>query len=332
MLRRLTTLTFLTATLFLTACESLYPYFHRADATENGATTTADNSEVGFGSAAAYNQWQWNYFTKVSDEVPNNYQPSAPAQSVTTNQFISDKVLKTSDGNIWDFSNQNNVIKEQRWENLAGADSKQCTSGLNQSPIDITKAIVPIESVRNSYKLRYHYQPQNFSVQDNGHSIVYTATKPTKSAISVQGKIYYLINLQYRAISEHAIMGVHLPLELQLTHVAEDGDMVVVSVMVNTGAGNRQIQRLVDSLPSANDSASVNTLTGFNVGKLIPNYGFYVYDGSLTVPPCSEKVKWLVATKALTADVEQIYRFETKHSGNMRQVQPQGNRTVYVIK
>ncbi len=332
MLRRLTTLTLLTATLFLTACESLYPYFHRSDTTENNVTTTADNSEVGFGSAIAYNQWQWNYFSKVSDELPNNYQPSTPTESVSTNQFIADKVLKTSDGNIWDFSNQRNVLKEQRWENLAGANSKQCTNGLNQSPIDITKAIVPVESVNRSYNLRYHYQPQNFSVEDNGHTILFTATEPTKSAISVQGKLYYLINIQYRAISEHAIMGVHLPLELQLTHVAEDGDMVVVSVMVNTGAGNSQIQRLVDSLPSSNNPSAVNSLTGFNVGKLIPNYGFYVYDGSITVPPCSENVKWLVATKALTADVEQIYRFESKYSGNMRDVQPQGNRTVYVIK
>ncbi len=331
MLRRLTTLTFLTATLFLTACQSLYPYFHRADTT-NSTPITTDSSEVGFGSAIAYNQWQWNYFSKVSDELPNNYQPSTPTEGVSANQFISDKILKTSDGNLWDFSNQTSVIQEQRWESLAGANSKQCTSGLNQSPIDIVKAVVPIDSVNRSYNLRYHYQPQNFSVQDNGHTIVFTATEPTKSAISVQDKIYYLLNIQYRAISEHAIMGVHLPLELQLTHVAEDGDMVVVSVMVNTGAGNGQIQRLVDSLPPISDPTAVNTLTNFNVGKLIPNYGFYVYDGSITVPPCSENVKWLVATKALTADIEQIYRFESKYSGNIRDVQPQGSRIVYVIK
>ncbi len=332
MLRRLTTLTFLTSTLFLTACQSLYPYFHRADTTDTNTVTT-DSGLVGFDSSAdsaiAYNQWQWNYFSKVSEELPNNYQPATPTTAVSTNQFLSDKVLKTSDGNIWDFSNQQSVIKEQRWESLAGANSKQCTTGQYQSPIDITRAIVPLESVSRSYNLRYHYQPQSFSVEDNGHSIVFTATNPTKSAISVQGKIYYLLNMQYRAISEHAIMGVHLPLELQLTHVAEDGKVVVVSVMVNTGAGNRQIQRLVDSLPSVSE---VNTLTNFNAGKLIPNYGFYVYDGSITVPPCTENVKWLVATKALTADVEQIYRFESKYSGNMRAVRAQGNRTVYLIK
>ncbi len=337
MLRRLTTLTFLTSTLFLTGCQSLYPFFHRADITDTSANTvTTDNSQVGAGfgsdSAIAYNQWQWNYFSKVSDELPNNYQPVTSTGAVSTSQFVADKVLKTSDGNLWDFSNQQSTLKEQSWENLVGANSKQCTSGINQSPIDITKAVVPIESVNRSYNLRYHYQPQDFSVQDNGHTIMFTANEPTKSAISVQGKIYYLLNIQYRAISEHAIMGVHLPLELQLTHVAEDGDTVVVSVMVNTGAGNSQIQRLVDNFPSDNDPTTINTLTNFNVGKLIPNYGFYVYGGSMTVPPCTENVKWLVATKALTADVEQIYRFESKYSGNMRDVQPQGNRTVYLIK
>ncbi len=337
MLRRLTTLTFLTSTLFLTGCQSLYPFFHRADSTNiNTSELTTDNSQVGAGfgsdSAIAYNQWQWNYFSKLSDELPNDYQPSAPAKSVSTNEFISEKLLRTSDGNIWDFSSENKLIKEQSWDSLSGANSKQCTSGINQSPIDITKAVVPLESVSRSYNLRYHYQPQNFSVQDNGHSVVFTAIDPTKSAISVQGKIYYLLNIQYRSISEHAIMGVHLPLELQLTHVAEDGKTVVVSIMVNTGAGNSQIQRLVDNFPATNEPDAVNTLTNFNVGKLIPNYGFYVYDGSITVPPCSENVKWLIATKALTADVEQIYKFEARHSGNMRNVQPQGNRTVYLIK
>ncbi len=330
MLRRLTTLTFLAATLLLTACQNFYSDPNRTKTTDSEATT--NNGEVGFDSAVAYNQWQWNYFSKLSEEVPNNYEPSTPIGSVSTSQFVSDKVLQTSDGNVWDFSNEKKVLKGHSWESLAGANSRQCTTGQRQSPIDIVKAVVPLASVSRSYNLRYHYQPQDFSVQDNGHSVVFTATEPTKSAISVRGKVYYLINLQYRAISEHAIMGVHLPLELQLTHVAEDGEMLAISVMVNIGAGNRQIQRLVNSLPPMDNPTAVNRLTKFNVGKLIPNYGFYAYDGSLTVPPCSENVKWLVATKALTADVDQIYGFEAKYSGNMRNVQPQGNRTVYVIK
>ncbi len=328
MLRRLTTLTFLTATLLLGACQNFYSDPNRTNETDSD-TATADNNEVGFDSAIAYNQWQWNYFSKESDKLPNNYQPSTPSGSVSTSQFVSENVLKTSDGNVWDFSNEKKVLKEQRWENLKGANSKQCRLGQNQSPINIVKAIVPID---NRNKLRYHYQPQNFAVRDNGHSVVYTAIKPTKSGISLQGKVYYLINLQYRAISEHAIMGVRLPLELQLTHVAEDGEMVVISVMVNTGAGNRQIQRLVNSLPPMDKPTAVNKLTNFNVGKLIPNYGFYAYDGSLTVPPCSENVKWLVATKALTANVDQIFSFEAKHSGNMRGIQRQGKRNVYLLK
>ncbi|MBS9779693.1 MAG: carbonic anhydrase family protein [Moraxellaceae bacterium] len=332
MLRRFTTLSFLTATLLLTACQNFYSDPNRTNVTDADTATTNDG-QVGFGSdnALEYNQWQWNYFSKLSKDVPNNYDPSTPTGSVSTSQFVSEKELKTTDGNVWDFSTEKNIPRKQRWENLAGAKSKQCVAGRNQSPINITRAIVPLDGGR-SYGLRYHYQPQDFLVQDNGHSIVYTAKKPTKSAISIKGKVFYLINLQYRAISEHAIMGVHLPLELQLTHVAEDGEMVVISVMVNIGAGNRAIQRLTTSLPSVDNPRAVNTLAKFNVGKLIPNYGFYAYNGSITVPPCTENVKWLVASKALTANANQIYKFEAKYSGNMRGLRPQGNRTVYLIK
>ncbi len=332
MLRRLTTLTFLTATLSLTACQSLYAYLHRTDTTRGETVTTGDRNQVGFDSALAYNKWQWNYFSKLAKTFPNNYQSSTPTGSVSTSEFIFDKVLRTSDGNVWDFSTEKKILKKHSWNNLKGADSKQCMQGLKQSPINIVKALVPLTAVNNSDYLRYHYQPQNFTVLDNGHSIVFKANNPQKTGIHLQGKLYYLNNMQYRAISEHTIMGVHLPLELQLTHVAKDGETAIISIMVNTGPANRQIQNLVNSLPTSDNPTATNKLINFNAGKLIPNYGFYAYDGSLTVPPCSENVKWLVATRALTADVQQLYRLESKYSGNMRDLQPQGGRTVYFIK
>ena len=54
------------------------------------------------------------------------------------------------------------------------------------------------------------------------------------------------------------------------------------------------------------------------------------YTGSLTTPPCSEGVRWLVLTDPVELSAEQIAAFTAIFSGNNRPVQPLGERTIAV--
>ncbi len=274
----------------MTACQTL-PIFGTNSASENNID----------GEAFDYNQWQWQYFSNTSADLPKTY-------------------------NFDSGNRQENYAK--KWSELAG--SQECPTNARQAPIDIRKVISVSPSVNREYNLKYHYSPQDFDVTDNGYTVVFSAKDKRKSAISIKNKIYYLQSIQFHSFSEHAIMGVHLPVELQLLHMSSDGKVANVSVFVNVGKNNNHIQQLIDGFSSKGNNQGV--LEQFNAGRLIPNYGFYTYTGSLTTPPCFENVMWLVATRALRATTDQIYSFQTKYSNNSRPLQPQGSRSVRLIR
>ncbi len=321
MLRPLITLSVLSSAILLTACQSMSHNTHSSYTPKTGYNAQ---------SLIAYNDWQWEYFSNI-----NQKNTSSDSIKNWNSQLLATpkKAVEATSGNLWGYDYQADTIHPNNWGNISG--NQQCASGLQQSPINIVKAVIPLPSVTRTYNLQFNYQPQSFSILDNGRTIAFIATEPKASSISVQGKTYYLVGMNYHAVSEHAIMGVHLPLELQLVHASQDGAVLTISALVNVGSENIGLQPMVTALPKHKygyDSAKAQLLSNFNAGEIIPNYSFYVYDGSFTTPPCKENNKWLVATQALTASSEQIYSFQTLYKGNNRPVQRQGNRTVYLIR
>lgn len=64
------------------------------------------------------------------------------------------------------------------------------------------------------------------------------------------------------------------------------------------------------------------------------------YDGSLTVPPCSEVVKWIIVNDPQPISAKQLYQFNKKWmgynsfalgNGNNRATQPLGTRTIHYL-
>jgi carbonic anhydrase len=53
---------------------------------------------------------------------------------------------------------------------------------------------------------------------------------------------------------------------------------------------------------------------------------FYRYEGSLTTPPCSETVDWVVMDQTIQASAEQINAFERVYPMNARPVQALNRR------
>ena len=59
--------------------------------------------------------------------------------------------------------------------------------------------------------------------------------------------------------------------------------------------------------------------------------GFYTYPGSLTTPPCSEIVRWLVMAEVQELSKTQIEAFAAIVSHNARPVQPLGERDLLFV-
>ncbi|CAD6994671.1 unnamed protein product [Ceratitis capitata] len=104
------------------------------------------------------------------------------------------------------------------------------------------------------------------------------------------------------------------------------------------GPGLTSICRHLHLIPEANDA--VNLTVTFSLASLIANVDvdkFYTYKGSLTTPPCSEAITWVLYPDPIPISPKQIARFrqlqDTQDGAlvdNFRQLQSVGNRRVFM--
>ena len=66
-----------------------------------------------------------------------------------------------------------------------------------------------------------------------------------------------------------------------------------------------------------------------NAAILLPaQRGYYRYAGSLTAPPCTEGVDWIVLKQPLELSAAQLARYRSRFADNARAVQPLYRRVV----
>ncbi len=215
---------------------------------------------------------------------------------------------------------EHGAVAPAQWGDMAG--NSVCKTGKEQSPINVTKAT----KSNMPLNLKKSYQAENFTVKNNGHTVVFNATSPAKNKISVYGKVFELLQFHYHAPSEHQIMGKNYPLEIHFVHKSKDGQLAVVGVLYKAGADNAQLAKVADKLVKKGQGA---TLAGFDVNSIMPqDQKTLAYNGSLTTPPCSEKVQWLLQKTPVTASKGELTKFINMYKGNNRPVQAINGRTV----
>lgn len=76
-------------------------------------------------------------------------------------------------------------------------------------------------------------------------------------------------------------------------------------------------------LPAAEDIENVPPSVKVDAAALLPGkHGYFTFPGSLTTPPCSENVLWLVLEEPKTLSKQQIAKFAAIYPTNARPVQP----------
>lgn len=118
-------------------------------------------------------------------------------------------------------------------------------------------------------------------------------------------------------------------MEMHLVHKNADGELTVVAVMFDQGAANAALDKLWGVMPGQVDQ-NVTIKPTLDMNKLLPaDKTYWRFSGSLTTPPCSEGVTWLVLKHPLTVSAEQLQKFtHTMHHENSRSVQPLHGRLV----
>lgn len=196
-----------------------------------------------------------------------------------------------------------------------------CSSGKSQSPIDLAHALS-----KDLPNLDFHYQPSKINIINNGHTI--QVNYEAGSYIVLDGVRYDLQQFHFHVPSEHTVNGKHSDAEVHLVHKNADGKLAVVGILINTGAENPAFQSTWNHLPAAEGPAQQFT-DQVNISGILPAVReTYRYDGSLTTPPCTEGVKWLVMVNPIEVSKSQLDALtQILHKDN-RPIQALNNRTI----
>lgn len=196
-----------------------------------------------------------------------------------------------------------------------------CATGRRQSPIDIREGIrVDLEPIR------FDYRPTQFRIVDNGHTVEVDVGEG--STISVMNRTYQLLQFHFHRPSEERINGKAFDMVIHLVHRDDMGRIAVVAVLLEKGAENPLIQTLWNNMP-LEENQDVTPAVAVDLNALLPeNRAYYTYMGSLTTPPCTEDVLWMVFKQPMPVSAEQVAIFSRLYRNNARPIQPSNNRLI----
>jgi carbonic anhydrase len=199
-----------------------------------------------------------------------------------------------------------------------------CALGKRQSPINIEEGatlVGPAEPVQ------FNYVPSNATVVNNGHTI--QVDVQGKNAITVRGSSFKLLQFHFHTPSEEQINFKRTAMVAHLVHKNDEGQLAVVAVLLEPGTPNPLIEKVWTYMPlDAGDRVRMPREL-LNMNELLPaDQRYYQFMGSLTTPPCSEGVLWLVLKKPMQISKGQYKLFTQLYPNNARPVQPVNGRPV----
>ena len=202
-----------------------------------------------------------------------------------------------------------------------------CGSGKNQSPIDIRAHEVRVGQIPS---IVFRYQPSALHIVDNGHTI--QVNVDPGSAVLIAGKRYELVQFHFHHPSEERVDGNGFDMVAHLVHRDSAGRLGVVAVLLRAGQKNPLIDTLWRHLPAKDHEATAKDVR-INPAALLPaSHAYYAYVGSLTTPPCSESVRWLVLKTPTTVSAREIATFAARYPNNARPIQRLNGRQVLASK
>ena len=208
----------------------------------------------------------------------------------------------------------------ENWGSLS-EEFRLCDSGEAQSPIDLVAA-KPVELV----EIDFHYGESATQIFHDGHTIQVIVDEG--STIVYNGITYDLLHFHFHHPAEHTINGQALSMEAHFVHQDRNSEnLAVVGILFREETEeNERWAAVFDELP-AEEGESLAKGTPLALTDFLPEKrAYYTYQGSLTTPPCSEIVRWLIFEAVVELSISQIEAFAQIFSHNARPVVPLGKR------
>ena len=209
------------------------------------------------------------------------------------------------------------------WGSLSPA-FRTCGEGSRQSPIDLREPVRrPAELIRTAYT------PSAVTQMNNGETV--EVRSDLAQTLFVGDKPYSLVQFHFHSPAEHPVAGAVKPLEIHFVHQAADGERAVLGALVRAGRENAEFGLLAEAFPQlAGEVARVET--PIDLQRLLPaSRRAYRYPGSLTTPPCTEGIRWMVLAKPIQISEHQLEKLRETVEGNARPAQPLNGRPLILF-
>src|SRR5215469_879768 len=220
-------------------------------------------------------------------------------------------------GHHWSYQGETGP---EKWGGLDPANSV-CGGGTQQSPVDLSG---PVKASQPRLDMRWSKRPQ--TIVNNGHTIQLNA--PPGNTLTLGDRAYEMTQFHFHHPSEHLVGGKGFAMEAHFVHAAKDGGLAVVGVFIVPGHANAVFNKIVSTMP-AEEGPPVPADPAIDPNGLLPRrLPYYRYEGSLTTPPCSETVDWIVLADRIEVAEGDIARFAKLYPMNARPVQNRNRRFV----
>jgi carbonic anhydrase len=202
------------------------------------------------------------------------------------------------------------------WSELS-PDWATCNYGEIQSPVNLRTS--SRHEAKHSRKLSISYGETTGEIFNNGHTI--EVETEGNNILMLNGVPYQLTQFHFHTPSEHRLDRRGYDMELHLVHSGSDGSNAVIAVFLKRGSNSGALAPIFAALP---DTLNVHEPVDepFNPERFLPkSRDHYRYEGSLTTPPCTEGVRWIIMSEAVRVADEDMAQFAERIRFNARYVQ-----------
>ena len=195
-----------------------------------------------------------------------------------------------------------------------------CEYGTNQSPINLAGA-----QPADLPEPQFNYATRPMNIEHLGHTV--QVNFGAGGSMMVGGTQYELLQFHFHTPAEHRLQGREYPAELHLVHRGPAGQLAVVGLLIKVGREDPTLARFWNQLPRVKGEERDLSALQLNLEELLPDDpDYYLYPGSLTTPPCTEGVTWMVMEDPIEMSAEQLTALRSLIGTTNRPIQPLGGR------
>jgi carbonic anhydrase len=210
------------------------------------------------------------------------------------------------------------------------------TDNFAQSPINIISANAD-NTGKEKISLDFHSDIE--AAENLGHTVELEFKDGSKC--TVNGKDYSSKQFHFHTPSEHLVDGMTFPMEMHIVNIKRDSadanknSYLVVAVLFKIGKENKFIKEFLNKIPAKEGGKTELHAGDVKLEDLIAEFknkelkSYYTYKGSLTTPPFTETVQWVVLKHVVEASEDQIMTLEKIEGNNARHVQAVNDRKVF---